>query len=496
MNLLNKLRSLLLPESKPPSKLSNKQVVVPRYIGKARGAKIPNKATDTTSLDRVAFSRGAGSINAVIANLVRVSPDLSQAVATKIASGISKSYTVIAYDEMGRVDEKGTQLAQALVMKMDCQAPDYSRFQRSTDLRSTSASLLLDALRYGGMGAELVLGQGRQPSHIRPFSTNLISWAADVESTYPIYAAEDGPLELNFPTIFYSATAQDNESAYAESPMQSAIQACLWDIEFTDALRKAATKNLLTRLAVTIDSEKWLATLPLEITSDSEKMKQAALDTVAQVEDQLNGLNPEDCLVLFDSLSADTLADSNRSEDRSIEVLKDLINGQISSGSRTLPSILGRGQSSSAASSESQLFLKSVSAMQAELDSLYSRIFTLAVRLFGLPVNVKFQYADVNLKPEIELESFKTVKQSRIFDQLSIGMVTDIEASIMCTGTLPPVGYKNVSGTYFKVGAIDSSQNDYSNTSATTDGKPDSDQTTKNNKSDSPTGVPGRNPKK
>jgi len=76
-----------------------------------------------------------------------------------------------------------------------------------------------------------------------------------------------------------------------------------------------------------------------------------------------------------------------------------------------------------------------------------------------------------------------------------LGLISDIEASIVLTGSLPPAGYKSLAGTYFKVGPVDTKQNDYSNTSATADGKTDSTQTTKDSAPNTPTGVPGRNSK-
>ena len=489
----NKFKAALLPDIKEPSKLPTKAKVLPKFLGKAKGATIPNNATNTTSLDRANFARSAADINGVIANLVRTSPDLSQAVATKISSGISRTYKVIAYDETGRVDEKGTELAQAFCFRLDNSSYDYTRFTRSTDLRSMSSSLLLDLLRYGGMCGELVLGQGRLPAYIRPFSTNLIKWGDGGDISYPIYKSADGDVPLNFSTIFYSSTAQDLESAYAESPLQTAIQPALWDTEFQDHLRRAAHKNLMQRLRITIDSEKWKATLPFEVQSDTEKLKEYTEATIDSLETQLAGLSPEDALVIFDNLTAETMQDSNRSEDRSIDILENLINGQLASGAKILPSIIGRGQSSSAASTEAMLFVKAVSAIQNELNIFYSRVLTLAVRLLGAEVTVKFTYGDVNLRPEIELESFKAVRQARILEQLSLGLISDSEASIELTGTLPPDGYTELAGTMFKNEVPDTSENDYSNTSATAEGKTDSTQSTKDSNPDTPTGVPGKN---
>lgn len=496
MSIFSRLRAALLPEPKPPSKLPSKAQAPPRYLGVSKNATIANTATNLTSIDRAALARSAANMNDTVAALVRSSPDLSHAVATKITTAISKNYTVVAYDETGRIDVKGTELVQALCLRWDCQSPDYTLFTRSTDIRSLCSSLILDSMRYGGMTAELVLGQGRLPSYIRPVDTAKITWADNLVTSYPIYKGRDGDVPLNYPTIFYSCTQQDMSTPYSESPMSTAIQPALYDQELFDHLRRAAHRTLLQRLVVTVDSDMWLDSLPPEVRYDSEALAEARNTTVAQIENQMSNLSPEDSLVIFSSLGVDTTQDANRSEDRTLQVLTSLISGQLASGSKILPSITGRApEGSSAASTEAMLFLKSISAIQNELNIFLGRILTLAARIMGNQVSVKFQFEDVNLRPEIELESFRMIKQSRLLKELSLGLRSDVEVSILLTGTVPPAGYTELSGTMFESGGgIDTSGNNYSNTSAADNGKTDSTQSTKDSQADEK-GVPGKNKK-
>jgi hypothetical protein len=262
--------------------------------------------------------------------------------------------------------------------------------------------------------------------------------------------------------------------------MMAAVQACLWDMEFVNDLRRAATKTLMPRLRVKIDTEKYKQTLPHDVQSDPAAMEAHMDATISRLEQQLNGLEPQDALVIFDILDAETIQDSNRSEDRSMAVLHNLINGKVSAGVKILPSVIGRGAAASSASTESLLYLKSISAVQSELNVLLSRSMTMALRLYGKPVYVEFKFKEVNLRPELELVSFRAIEQSSVLEQLSLGMTSDIEAVLKLTGTLPPVGYKNLSGTMFKHNVVKpEGDNNYSNTSVSPDGKPDSDQNTK-----------------
>ncbi len=494
MGILSRLKAALFQDPKPPSKTKTGQQATPAYLRKARGAKVPSSLQNTTNLDRGAFARNGLNINEVIKNLVRTSPELSQALHTKMCMAVTSSYTVFALDEIGQVDPAGTELIQAFTKRLDAKSYDYSRYTLPTDLRTTSSALLFDLLRYGDCGCEVILGPARIPTHLKPFSMEQISWEESKDAVYPLFKTKDGDVPLNYSTIFTSASTPELTSAYANSPIESAIQASLFDQEFVDTMRRACTKNLLQRLTVTINSEKWLQTVPVDVRYDSEKLAIQAAETTAQIEDQLNSLSASDALVLFDTLNVDTVADSNNSADRSIEVLRNMIDGNLSSGAKVLPSVLGRGSTSDAASTEAMLFVKSLAHLQNELSIMYSRMFTFVLALMGNTSTVVFKYEEPSLRPRIETASFRAVEASMVIEQLSLGFVSDIEASIALTGTVPPAGYVNKSGTMFKVGPIDTNDNPYSNTSATASSKSDSTQSTKNTKSDAPTGVKGKNP--
>ena len=460
------------------------QQTVPVYLGTTKGSTIPASLTNTTNLVLSDHVRVAGTINETVRRLVRNSPDLSAAIQTKIRSSLTTKYRAIAYDRLGRVDPRGTEVIHSFLTRLNYGSFDYLKFHKSTDLRTLSATLLLDTLRFDAMMVEVVLGKFgmlRAPIYLKAVPINRIEWANDTPEAYPVYRAKVGKVPLNYPTIFYSTGIQDSEEAYSESPLQAAIQVCLWDADFIDALRRAAVKNLLQRMKVAINSEKYISSLPDEIKNDPKKLKAHQTATVTEIEAKLNNLSPDDAIVVFDSVDVDMVADANRSEDRSMNVLHSIINGKIATGAKILPSVIGRGESSNAASTESLLFLKTLASLQIELNMLYSRIFTFCLRLFGMDGYVKFEMEEVNLRPSLELESFRAIKQSRTFHNLSIGFVTDVAACIEETGQLPPPDYQNKSGTMFEVQSPNvGTGNDYSNTSVdTSSGKTNSTQSQK-----------------
>ncbi len=465
-----------VPVKNPPKG----DVATPKYLGKARGDTIADTTMNISNLDLGVAARYSTNMSETIKKLVLSSPDLSLAVETKIKSAVSSRFSAIVYDDVGRIDVVGTEIIQSFILRMNYGTHDYSKFTLSRDIRSLATSFLFDSFRYGSGMLEVVLGKTRLPAYVKPISTRLITWADNTPDVYPIYKGPEDDIPLNFPTIFYSASMQDGETAYSDSPLQSAIQAALWDNELMNELRRAATKNLFQRLVVTINSEKFMETVPLDVRNDRKKLKEYRDELINDLEGRMQGLSPEDALVIWDSLDVGTISDANRSEDRSIKVLQELVNGKVAAGAKILPSIIGRGDGADAASTESLLFLKNIAAAQLEFNLMFSKLLTFVLRLYNQRGFAVFALEEVNLRPYLELASFRAIEQSSYYEQLSLGQISDVECSLKVTGTLPPDGYKNLSGTMFRSKGADTSGNNYSNTSVSADGKPDSTQSQKN----------------
>ena len=166
------------------------------------------------------------------------------------------------------------------------------------------------------------------------------------------------------------------------------------------------------------------------------------------------------------------------------EALQGIANSKLATGTKSMPTILGHGSASAnIASAEALLYMKTADGLiRKKLNELYSRIFTLAVRLYGVDCYVEFAYEDIDLRPKNEVEAFRAMKQSRILEQLSLGFISDEEASIMLTGKLPAAGAPKLSGTMFRNATTQPAGSGYNG--ATNDGST----MNQNLKPDTPTG--------
>jgi hypothetical protein len=73
------------------------------------------------------------------------------------------------------------------------------------------------------------------------------------------------------------------------------------------------------------------------------------------------------------------------------------------------------------------------------------------LNVYGIPGFVTTKFSPAELRPDLELEPQKVLRQSRLQNDLSLGLITDEEYHLQMYGRLPPVGAPVLSGTGFAV---------------------------------------------
>lgn len=439
----------------PPPKVKPGAKTVPTYLTSAKPAEtaLPKKDRRLATTDVTTFRNGASTAD-VLRDFAAASPDLSSALFAYLRVGITKGYTAVAKNVAdGTFNPEATSLLQQIITRMDV-LPDYSEgFSGTWSLRSISESLAKECVLNGAMAGELVLDKSRLPARIQPISTTGISFIPDKGILRPVQKVGGQDIDLDVPTFIYVALDQDLREAYASSFMEPAIKATVFAEDFIQDLQRVAKRSVHPRLYVKLIEKMIRDGMPPEAQHDDKKQAEYLNNLIADVETKINGLNPEDALVMYDSLEIDYLNNGNISIGDEWRTLYEIVNAKLSTGAKAMPAILGHGVGSqNVASVESMLFVKYASgAIKAKLDEFFSRMFTLAVRLFGLDVVVEFKYDEIDLRPEAELEAFRQTKQSRVLELLSLGFYTDEEASLQLVGKLPPAGFKTLSGTMFMV---------------------------------------------
>lgn len=440
--------------SPPDPKVANKQQTQASYSKRTKTATGNQRLAEldrrTANLDILTLRNGQ-TTKATIRALAAVSPDLSAAVWAYQRLVVTKGFTAVARNLDGTVNPEATGSLQRVIARFNFLTDYTDGFSGMASINAVAESLTKELVQYGACSMELVLDKARLPDRLVPISTTQVSFFEDGTGyTYPQQRIAGNLIDLDFPTFFYEALDQDLLSAYSDSPIEAALSSALSDAEFTNDVRRVIKRALHPRLDAIIDFESFRKNMPLELHGDPEKARAYQDNFLASIENTVNGLEPDDALVHFDSVKFDYLNNGNVTLNKEYETLQSMTNAKLATGTKAPPAVLGHGSASSnVASTETLLFMRYCAGVQNKINSIMSRALTLSCRLMGYDVYAQFAYDDIDLRPESELEAFRAMKQSRILQQLSIGMISDEEASLKLNGNLPPAGAPKLSGTMF-----------------------------------------------
>jgi hypothetical protein len=472
MSIVATLTRLFRPEAQAAAqlplqalpKVRPKQQSYPSYAKSITPstARVPQTDLRLANTDITQTGRNFASTPEVLRNLVRATPDLAAAVSSHLRLGIPDKHLAIAQNPDGTFNLEATSLAMELLRRWS-RSPNYETgFSQTDSLRSLSEALGKELVMYGAACLELVLDKQRLPNELNPISITTIKFYEDGKGLRPIQLIAGQEVDLDLPTVMYVTTDADLLDPYAQSPIESAIQAVLASGQFLNDLRRICQRSVYPRMVVDIDAEKLRLEVPAEVAADPDKLNDYLNNVKDEVESMVNSLNPEDAIVKYSFVTCTYMQSSGDVPD-TFKTVKEIHDAKIATGAKTLPSLIGHGTGSqNSASTETVIaMLTANSLVRVKLQELYSRALTLAVRLYGIEATVGFEFDEINLRPAAELEAFTVMRQSRLLELLSYGYITDEEFCLRMTGNLPPAGIK-LSGTQFKTQPADASGNPYS----------------------------------
>jgi len=370
--------------------------------------------------------------------------------------------------------EEGTLLAKSIIASMDT-LYDYTKgFGRKRPIPMLVQTLLRETVLTAGCAMELVLDKGRLPERFQAVDYSTLEWMSDGKgSKYPRQVGFGDPIPLDIPTFYAESLHQEMNTAYGTSLLRASLDSLFQSADFLADMRRVLFKSGHSRLVVALDSEKIRASAPKDIQNDDRKLMAFMNQVKTDVEDTLKDMSPEDAVVAFDSVEFET--QDNASVKSDYTGLMSTYSNMEATGLKTPPSILGMRSagSQSLSNSETLVFLKAAKSLQTTVTSILSRGLTTAARLYGSDVYVKVQFNDIDLRPDSELEAFRTMKETRILRRLSLGLITDAQAAYELDLPYNPAAPK-LSGTNFK---IDGTQQDTSTTQGGQENnlQPDSD---------------------
>lgn len=398
--------------------------------------------------------RSAASIVALIRHLARAEGPFATAVHTMVETAFTK-YKVFAYeDNTGKFSTEGTITALAVLASMDTPT-EYDGITQKRSIDETVKMMLREVILTGALASELVLNKARLPDLIQVVGAETIDWVSDGKgraTPQQQIAGEDDPISLNLPNFFFSHMSPDPGTVTPRSMMEACIKMLVYFGEFLDEIRRSVRVAGHNRLTISLDVDKIKGTAPAQVKNDPKKFTEYLESVRSGVEEVLASIDPEQALVLFNSAQPSVLQ-SGTGTKIDYTPLLNVIVGQYATAMKTPPSVLGlrlEGGSQQMGSVETLIFLKGVKALHVPVETVMSRILTLSCRLLGSAVTVWFRMEPPDLRPELELEAFRTMRDSRILDKLSLGLISDDEAAVEMDCFPRPEGSPDLSGTFFR----------------------------------------------
>lgn len=443
-----------LPPVAPP-KVKPKQVSFPGWVQTTAPMTSVIQKTDPrfTNLDIASTYRNGQTTQQVMRDLARANPDLAAAVSAYIRVGVPEKYIALARNPDGSVNDDATRLAWEILSRFD-KLPAYDAgFSTVASIRSTAEALAKEAILYGGMSMELVLDKGRLPYTFQPISVTQVQFYEDTKTSAiglrPVQVVGGTEVDLDIATFFMTWLDPSLLDPYPQGPLEAASQPVLMSSTFLADLRRVMARHVYPRYDVSIDSEKFQASIPPEILADPDKLPAYYNSVIASVGATINNAGVEEALVHFDFIQVKYVENSDGGGDaQKFEVIKEIIDANLAKGAKVMPAVLGNGSGSqNVASSETLLFMLSANSMvRLKLQELFSRALTLAVRLFGQDVVVEFEYDEIELRPETELESFKAQRFDRLAKQYALGVIGGMEFCMRTSGYPAPSTFTDEAG--------------------------------------------------
>lgn len=414
------------------------QVVLPtkNLAGKARaqrpGSTLDKGATITNELKTFAQTAindisTRTDVNDIIRVLTREEGLFSSAANSMVAISTGTGFKLAGFDATGNMSLEVMSIAYSLMDAISTLSDYSAGYNDKPGGQSLLATLQMDVVGTGGCGVELVLDAEFGPNRLVPVGYSTIEWKADGQGgRYP--TQDSGDVELNIPTVFIGEHNRNPDEAYAASLLRPGLQHTLNFNGFLEDMHRALNRTGHSRMIAVIDAAKILAAADDKTRADPAKMG-ALYDAVRQeVQDAIAGLEPEDAVVSYDSVSYQMEDTGGSKADYSamLTTLGNLLGASLKTPASVSGLRASGGQGLSNA--ETLIYLQVVQGTRAPVEEVMSRALTLAARLQGIDGYVSFEFLPINLRPDAELEAYLGTRLNRVAQMLSWGMINEAQA--------------------------------------------------------------------
>lgn len=359
------------------------------------------------------------------------------------------------YNEEGELDHEAQKDFDRLKNFMFGRTDYSTGFEFTQSMESVCENFRYSLLWRGGLAAELLFDKQLLPADVRIVDLGTLSWYERQPGLFKPEQESPASSEkvlIDSPNFFVKFHRQNPTELYSESMFVSAINTIAARQQVINDLYRIMQKTGYPRMEVTILEEVLRKNSPADIRTNPQKMTTWLNQQRDQIVSQLAGMRPDSIYVHSDSVKPGIMNQGGPSKSLDASAIIEVLNAQNQAALKTMPSIIGRGQAGvNTATVEARVFALSAQELNVPIADFFSDAFTLMMRVStGYTGRVVCRFDPVELRPSLELEPQRAVKQSRLLENLSLGLITDDEYHMEMFNRLRPDDVPLLSGTNFR----------------------------------------------
>lgn len=458
---LTDVLSFILPKGKPkPAGTASTSTFNPT---RSAGTILPGPAT-FEHLNDILTSRLQSNARELIQNMMRNDPDVS--AATNAYLTVANQFLRIqVLDSDGTPNPDGyTQLNQLL--SFIGLRNDYTLgFQINKSIYGLIEDMRYMILLRGGLGSEVVLNQSLLPTEIRIVDPDTLVWTEDTPGQYKPaqrIAGVSQPVSLDIPTFFMGWFRKDPTNINTHSPFVSVINTVAARQQVVNDLYRIMQRSGYPRIHIKVLEEILRNSAPEDARMDQSLMKAYLKSRLDEIRAEISSLRADDILVTTNAIESGMMNADAPGMSIDISSIIEVLNSQNQAALKTMATLIGRGtQGVNTASVEAIIFALNADALNEPIAEILGNMFTLMLRIQGFDGYVDVEFEKVELRPPLELEPQKALKQARLLECLSLGLISDHEFHLEMFGRPKDPSLPDLSGTGFyspQAGSVDPTQ--------------------------------------
>lgn len=447
-SLTSKIMQIVLPKKKGnPTGTAYTNTFNPTQVNSVIGA--PRYRDHLTDLFSTRTSQDS---RALLKDLFKFDPDVSASVHAFLTVANTKPRFFV-YNVNGELDRAGMVALEQILSGLTKRF-DYSEgFKFTKSLQQIADECKYMILLTGGCSAELVFNKLLQPAEIRQVDLTKVEWFETAPGVYKPQQRTDGaqnPISLDIPNYFVKFYRQNPTEAYGQSVFVSAINTIASRQQVVNDIYRIMNKVGYPRLEVTVIEEILMKNAPADVKANPTELAVWKNTKMAEISAAVANIRPDDVFVHSDTIETGVMNEKGPSGSMDATAIIEILNAQNQAALKTMATVIGRGKAgTNTASVESRIFSMTADSLNAPVADLFSDMFSLALQLSGYQGYVECKFEPSELRPETELEPQKTMRQARLLENLSLGLITDDDYHIQMFGTIGSDSAPLLSGTGF-----------------------------------------------